>query len=272
MSLTTTLTLHNGVKIPKVGLGVYKVEKGTEAVDTVKSALDIGYRSIDTAAFYDNEKEVGQAIRESGVKREDIFVTTKVWNTDQGYENTLNAFEESFQKLGLDYIDLYLVHWPVTGKYKDTWRALEELYDQGKVRAIGVSNFHIHHLEELMKDAKIKPMVNQVEFHPQLFQKELLDYCKSNDIRLEAWGPLGRSRYLDDPVLEELAKKYNKTPAQIIIRWDYQHDIITIPKSTKSHRQKENADIFDFELTEKDMNKIDELNRDYRTGPHPDDF
>ncbi|SES96059.1 Aldo/keto reductase [Salinibacillus kushneri] len=272
MSLTSTVTLHNGVKIPWVGLGVYKVEKGTEAVDTVKAALDLGYRSIDTAAFYENEKEVGQAIRESGLNREDIFVTSKVWNTEQGYEETLKAFDDSLQKLGLGYIDLYLIHWPVPGKFKDTWRALEEVYEQGKVRAIGVSNFQIHHLEELMKEAKIKPMVDQVEFHPQLYQKDLLDFCKENEIQLEAWGPLGRSRYLDDPVLNEIAEKYGKTAAQVILRWEYQHEIVIIPKSTKPHRQKENADIFDFALTAEDMKKIDALNQDKRTGKHPDEF
>ncbi|QHS21547.1 aldo/keto reductase [Virgibacillus sp. MSP4-1] len=272
MSLTSTSTLHNGVKIPWVGLGVYKVDKGEVALDTVKSALDLGYRSIDTASFYENEKEVGQAIRDSGLSREEIFVTSKVWNTEQGYEETLKAFDNSLNKLGLDYLDLYLIHWPVPGKFKDTWRALEEIYEQGKVRAIGVSNFQIHHLEDLMKDAKIKPMVDQVEFHPQLYQKDLLDFCSENDIQLEAWGPLGRSRYLDDPVLNEIAEKYGKSPAQVMLRWHHQHEIVIIPKSTKPHRQKENADLFDFELSEEDMKNIDELNQDKRTGKHPDEF
>ncbi|MBB6451817.1 diketogulonate reductase-like aldo/keto reductase [Salirhabdus euzebyi] len=272
MHLSSTTTLHNGVKIPWLGLGVYKVEDGSEIVSTVKSALELGYRSIDTAALYDNEEGVGQAIHESGIKREDIFVTTKVWNSDQGYENTLKAFDESLKKLGLDYVDLYLIHWPVPGKYKDTWKALEEIYTQGKARAIGVSNFMTHHLEDVLKDAKVKPMVNQVEFHPKLYQKELLDYCRSNNIQLEAWSPLARGRYLDDPILTEIATKYNKSVAQVMIRWDYQHGIVTIPKSTKKHRQKENADIFDFELTFEDMEKINNLNEDFRTGKHPDEF
>ncbi|MBO8157693.1 MAG: aldo/keto reductase [Bacillaceae bacterium] len=272
MSLKSTTTLHNGVKMPMVGLGVYKMENDQEVVDAVKSALDLGYRSIDTAQFYENEEGVGKAIRESGINREDIFVTTKIWNTHQGYDLTLKTFEESLEKLGLDYVDLYLVHWPVPGKYKETWKALEHLYEQKKVRAIGVSNFLIHHLEDLFQDANIKPMVNQVEFHPQLFQKELLDFCHKHDIKLEAWSPIARGTYFDHPVLQELAQKYDKTPAQIILRWDYQHGVITIPKSSNPDRQKQNADIFDFELTDEEMNKINGLNQNKRIGPHPDEF
>lgn len=272
MSLTSTIELHNGVKMPRVGLGVYKVEEGKEVKDTVLSALDIGYRSIDTASFYNNEEGVGQALKETDVAREDIFVTTKVWNTEQGYEETFQAFEASLNKLGLEYVDLYLVHWPVPGKFKDTWKALEEIYKDGRAKAIGVSNFLPHHLEELMKDAKIKPMVNQVELHPQLSQQEVRDYCKEHGIRVEAWSPIARGKYFDDPVLTDLSEKYGKTPAQIILRWDYQHNIITIPKSTKFHRQKENADIFDFELTKDEKDRIDRLNKDERIGPHPDEF
>lgn len=258
--------------MPWLGLGVYKVEEGHEVVSSVKTALELGYRSIDTASFYENEEGVGKAIRESGMKREDLFITTKVWNNEQGYENTLEAFDRSLHKLGLEYIDLYLVHWPVPGKFVETYKALEHLYEQGKVRAIGVSNFLIHHLEELRKEANILPMVNQVEFHPQLFQKDLLQYCKDNHIQLEAWGPLARGNYLDDPVLNELGKKYNKTPAQIILRWDYQHGVVTIPKSIKKHRQEENAAIFDFELTAEEMEQINRLNVNKRTGKHPDEF
>lgn len=273
MSLTATTTLHNEVKMPWVGLGVYKMdEESNEAKEAVLSALELGYRSIDTASFYKNEEGVGQALQETSVPREELFITTKVWNDEQGYEETLNAFENSLEKLGLDYVDLYLIHWPVPGKYKDTWKALEKLYKDGKVRAIGVSNFLPHHLEELQKDAEIKPMVDQVEFHPQNSVPELQEYCKNNGIQLEAWSPLARGKYFENAVLQELAKKYNKTAAQIILRWDFQHGVVTIPKSSSKERQAQNADIFDFELTDVEMGKIDTLNKEKRIGPHPDEF
>ncbi|MEQ6388923.1 aldo/keto reductase [Bacillaceae bacterium S4-13-58] len=272
MDLTMSTTLQNGVKMPWFGLGVYKVEDGTLVKDTVKSAIDIGYRSIDTASFYENEEGVGEGIRESGVPREELFITTKVWNTEQGYEETLAAFDRSINKLGLDYIDLYLVHWPVPGKYLDTYRALEKLYKEKKTRAIGVSNFLIHHLEDLRKNAEIQPMVNQVEFHPKVAQPELVNYCKERNIQLEAWSPLARGRYLDDPILKNIAEKYGKTTAQVILRWDYEMGVVTIPKSTHSERQKENASIFDFSLTEDDLALIRQLNVGERTGAHPDLF
>lgn len=265
-------TLQNGVKMPVLGLGVYKVENGEEVVNAVKSALKAGYRSIDTAAFYKNEEGVGQGIRESGVPREDIFVTTKVWNTEQGYASTLKSFDNSLERLGLDYLDLFLIHWPVPNKYKDTWRALEKLYKDGKVRTIGVSNFNIHHLEDVMKDAEIKPMVNQVELHPCLTQVELRTYCKEHGIQMEAWSPIMRGRLLDNETLVEIGKKYHKTTTQVILRWDYQHGIITIPKSVHENRIIENAQIFDFELTSDDMKKIDGLNQNFRTGADPDNF
>lgn len=272
MNLQSTTTLHNGVQMPRVGLGVYKMEEGNDVKDAVLSAIDIGYRSIDTASFYKNEEGVGQALQETSVSREDLFVTTKVWNDEQGYEETLAAFDRSLEKLGLEYLDLYLIHWPVPGKYKDTWRALEKLYKEGKVKAIGVSNFMEHHLEDLLKDAEVKPVVNQVELHPRLAQPELRSFCEERGIQMEAWSPLARGKYFDAPILEELAEKYEKTPAQIILRWDVQHGIITIPKSTKAHRQKENADLFDFELTADEMKQIDDLNTGERNGPHPDEF
>lgn len=272
MSLTTTTKLHNGVEIPTVGLGVFKIDGDNNASEAVKSALQIGYRHIDTASFYKNEEGVGQAIKESGIPREDIFVTTKVWNDEQGFDNTLKAFDNSLHKLGLEYADLYLVHWPVPGKFIETWKALEKLYKDGKVKAIGVSNFLPHHLEELIPEAEIKPMVNQIELHPQLTQLETRNFCDQHEIAVEAWAPLGRGEYFDASILKALSSKYNKTAAQIIIRWDFQHGIITIPKSTKAGRQRENADIFDFELTDGEMKQIDNLNENNRMGPHPDEF
>lgn len=270
--LNDSTVLHNGVKMPWLGLGVYKAQEGTEVINAVKTAIKHGYRSIDTAALYQNEEGVGQAIRECGIPREELFITTKVWNSDQGYENTLKAFDTSIQKLGLEYIDLYLIHWPVAGKYKESWKALEKLYKDGRVRAIGVSNFQIHHLEDLMSEAEIKPMVNQVEYHPSLTQKELQSFCKQEGIQLEAWSPLKKGQLQEDPTIVEIANKYQKTPAQIIIRWDLQNEVVTIPKSVKEHRIIENADVFDFELSADDMNKIDGLNKNERTGADPDNF
>lgn len=258
--------------MPWFGLGVFKVENGSEATESVRAAIKNGYRSIDTAAIYKNEEGVGIGIKESGVAREELFITSKVWNEDQGYETTLAAFEKSLERLQLDYLDLYLIHWPGKDKYKDTWRALEKLYKDGKIRAIGVSNFQVHHLEELLKDAEIKPMVNQVEFHPRLTQKELRDYCKEQGIQLEAWSPLMQGQLLDNEVLTQIAEKHNKSVAQVILRWDLQHEVVTIPKSIKEHRIIENADIFDFELSQEDMDKIDALNKDERVGPNPDEL
>ena len=264
--------LHNGVEMPQLGLGVYKVEDGSEAVHTVKTALSLGYRSIDTAAFYENEESVGKAIKESGIPREELFITTKVWNSDQGYEETLTAFEASRKKLDLEYIDLYLIHWPVKEKYLHTWRALEKLYNEGKVKAIGVSNFKIHHLQDLFSHSNEKPVVNQVELHPFLSQEELRAFCAKNDIAVEAWSPIARGRLLEEPRLLSIAEKYGKSTAQVILRWHLQNDVIIIPKSVSPVRLKENADIFNFELTTEDMNAINQLNENKRFGPDPDDF
>lgn len=271
-NLQDTVTLNNGVKMPGFGLGVYKMEDGQSVVQSVKAALKHGYRLIDTASYYQNEEGVGQAVKESGVPREEIFVTSKVWNDQQGYENTLKAFDESLEKLGLEYLDLYLVHWPVTGKFKDTYRALEKIYEDGKVRAIGVSNFQVHHLEDLLKDCKVKPVINQVEYHPHLIQEEVKSFCERENIQLEAWAPLKRGGVFEEPIVQELSEKYRKTPAQIILRWDIQHHVVTIPKSVKEERIIENAHIFDFTLTKEEMNQIDSLNRNERSGPDPDAF
>lgn len=271
-NLQDTTTLHNGVKMPWFGLGVFKVQEGSEVVESVKAALRNGYKSIDTAAVYGNEEGVGQAIKEAGVPREELFITTKVWNADQGYETTLQAFETSMDKLGLEYLDLYLIHWPVAGKYKETWKALEKLYKDGRVRAIGVSNFHVHHLKDLMADAETKPMVNQVEYHPHLAQTELLQFCKAEGIQMEAWSPLKQGELLTEPTIVEIAEKHGKSPAQVILRWDLQNEVVTIPKSIKEHRIIQNADIFDFELSAQDMERLNSLNKDERVGPDPDNF
>lgn len=275
-NLQDTTTLNNGVKMPWLGIGVFKVEEGPELVTAVKTAIKHGYRSVDTAAIYENEEGVGKGIQEgleeAGISREELFVTSKVWNADLGYESTIAAFETSLNKLGLEYLDLYLIHWPVEGKYKDAWKALETLYKEGRVKAIGVSNFQIHHLEELMKDAEIKPMVNQVERHPRLTQKDLQAFCQNNDIQLEAWSPLMQGQLLSNEVLQEIADKHNKSVAQIILRWDLQQGVVIIPKSTKEHRIIENANVFDFELTKEEMQIIDDLNQNYRVGPDPDNF
>ncbi|MGG3160019.1 aldo/keto reductase [Priestia megaterium] len=275
-NLQDTVTLHNGVKMPGFGLGVFKVEEGPELVNAVKIAIKHGYRSIDTAAIYGNEEGVGRGIREglkeAGISRENVFVTSKVWNADLGYDATIAAYETSLKKLGLDYLDLYLIHWPVEGKYKEAWRALETVYKEGKVKAIGVSNFQVHHLKDLMEDAEIKPVINQVEYHPRLTQKELQAFCEKHHIQLEAWSPLMQGELLNNEVLTEIANKHNKSVAQVILRWDVQNGIITIPKSTKEHRIVENASIFDFELTKEEIERIDELNQNHRVGPDPDNF
>lgn len=273
-NLRSTTTLQNGVEMPWLGLGVFLVKDGEEVVNSVKAALEVGYRSVDTAAAYKNEESVGKAIAESNVPREELFITTKVWNADQGYEATLAAFDVSMKKLGLEYLDLYLIHWPLPsqGKFIDTWKALEKLYKDGRVRAIGVSNFKVHHLEEIIANSEIVPMVNQVEYHPRFNQRELHDFCKKHGIQLEAWSPLMQGGLLEEPILVELAKKYNKSPAQIIIRWDIQTGVVTIPKSVKPHRIAENKDVFDFELSEEDMDKISALNQDQRMFADPDTF
>ncbi|MBY3624825.1 aldo/keto reductase [Acinetobacter sp. CUI P1] len=264
-------TLNDGVTMPWLGLGVYKTKDGEEVIHAVKTAVELGYRSIDTAAGYNNEDGVGQAIRECRVARDELFITTKVRNPDQGYESTLKAFEVSRRKLGLDYIDLYLIHWPVAGKYRETWKALIHLQKEGLIKSIGVSNFQIHHLKDIIEDTGVVPVVNQVEFHPLLTQRELLKYANEQGIQLEAWSPLMQGN-LDLPLLQELAEKYGKTPAQIVLRWDLQQGVITIPKSVNADRIKENAGFFDFTLSDEDVKAIEGLNKDHRFGPDPDNF
>ncbi len=268
-SITDTTLLNNGVHMPWLGLGVWQVAEGQEVIQSVAYALKHGYRSIDTAAGYQNEAGVGEAIRKSGIPREQLFITTKLANRDQGYESTLRAFEDSRSKLGLDYIDLYLIHWPGKDKFQETWRAFEKLYKDGLIRAIGVSNFKVHHLERLGESSDIVPAVNQVEFHPLLQQQELLGYCRQKGIQLEAWSPLMQG-HLDLPLIADLARKYGKTAAQIILRWDLQLGVVTIPKSVREARIQENAGVFDFTLSDEDMQAIGSLNQDRRFGPDPD--
>jgi methylglyoxal/glyoxal reductase len=270
-NLQDAVVLNNGVNMPGFGLGVFKVADGDLVVNAVKSALRTGYRSIDTAAIYANEEGVGRAIRESGLPRDGIFVTSKVWNADQGYDSTLHAFETSLKKLGMDYLDLYLIHWPVKAKYLDTWRALLKLYNEKRVRAIGVSNFPISHLKNILEISDVIPAVNQVELHPLLNQKELRDFCKGVSIQVEAWSPIMKGN-LELPLLMELSQKYGKTPAQVVLRWHIQHDVVVIPKSVHEHRIRENAQIFDFTLSDEDMARIDSLNENKRFGPDPDTF
>lgn len=266
------ITLHNGVKMPQLGFGVFKVKNGNETVESVKKAVEVGYRAIDTAAIYENEEGVGQAIRECGVPREELFITSKVWNTEQGYDTTLKAFEDSLNRLGLEYLDLYLIHWPGKDKYLETWRALEKLYKDGKVKSIGVSNFHVHHLENLLANSEVKPVVNQIELHPLLTQVEIRDYCAKHEIKVESWSPLGRGNLLEEPTINHIAKKHGKSPAQVLIRWHLQHDLVVIPKSITPSRIKENAQVFDFSLSLNEMNQIDALNKNERFGSNPDEL
>lgn len=272
MNLQTTKTLTNGVEMPRVGLGVYKMTNRDETLQAISTALDLGYRAVDTAALYYNEEEVGEAIRHSSVRREEIFVTTKVWNSDQGYDNTLRAFETSLKKLNMDYVDLYLTHWPVEGKFTDTYRAIERLYDEKLIRVPGVSNHHEHHLKEIIASCNIAPMVNQIELHPYLSQAPLRAFCAEQNIAVTAWSPLGRGNVLNDKTIMNIAKEYDVTPAQIILRWHLQNDVIVIPKSVTPTRIKENSELFHFELTNETMEQLNDLNCNERFGQNPDNF
>jgi len=270
--ITGCVILHNNVAMPYLGLGVYKASEGREVINAVTYALQAGYRHIDTATLYQNEKGVGTAIRQSGIKRETIFVTTKIWNTDHGYDAALKAFDRSLAELGFDYLDLYLIHWPVKGKFRDTWRALEDLYKQGRVKAIGVSNFLKHQLLDLMQSAEIVPMVNQMEFHPYLVQQDLIDFCHDRRIQYEAWAPLMQGRIVGVDLLKQLARKYDKDLVQIVLRWNLQKGVVTIPKSVTPARILSNSQLFDFELSSEDMKRIDALDKGLRYGSDPDDF
>lgn len=272
MDIQSTVNLSNGKKMPLFGLGVFMSKEGHEVETAVLSALESGYRHIDTAAVYGNERGVGKAVRNSGIPRGDIFITSKVWNSDQGYETTFDAFRESLERLDTDYIDLFLIHWPKGPLSLETWRAMEEIYASGQVKAIGVSNFLVHHLGDLLAVCKVKPMVNQVEFHPYLQQPELQAFCKAQGIVMEAWSPIMKGRVNEVSVLQALAAQYGKTPVQITLRWELQKGIVTIPKSVHRERILANADIFDFEISGADIEKIDRLDRHARIGADPDNF
>jgi diketogulonate reductase-like aldo/keto reductase len=269
MTIDSTIKLNNNIEIPRFGLGVYLSKPGKTTYNAVLWALDAGYRHIDTAKEYRNEGDVGKAVKESGIKREEIFVTTKLWNEDQGFEKALKAFDNSLAELGFDYVDLYLIHWPVENKRKDSWMALEKIYSEGRAKSIGVSNYTIKHLKEMESYAEVRPAVNQVEFHPFLFQKNLLDYCTMKGIQVEAYTPLTRGEKLDNPDILAIAEKYSKTPAQIMIKWSLQHDLVVIPKSAHKERIIENSQVFDFEISDTDMEKLDSINEECRIAWDP---
>ncbi|NLB19953.1 MAG: aldo/keto reductase [Clostridium sp.] len=273
MSKIPMWTLNNGIEIPSVGFGVFRIEDGGDVYDAVLHAIKSGYRLIDTAAIYGNEEGVGRAIKDSGVKREDLFITTKLWNSDQGYDKAFDAFDLSLKKLGLDYVDLYLIHWPGPDNnlFVDSWKALEKLYKDKRTRAIGVCNFHVHHLKHLLANSTIAPVLNQIELHPLMNQKEIRDYCAEQNILVEAWGPLMQGKKdLDAPLFVELGKKYGKTPAQVILKWHQQNEVLAIPKSETPSRIEENIDIFDFAISPDDMERIDAYNKDERLASNPD--
>jgi diketogulonate reductase-like aldo/keto reductase len=269
VGIDQVVTLNNGVQMPVLGLGVWQAERGNECRQAVLWALEAGYRHIDTARIYGNEKDVGAAIRESGLPRGEIFVTTKLWNSDQGYEKALRAFDHSLTTLDLDYVDLYLIHWPAPGTRDDSWRALQRILEEGRVRAIGVSNYTDRHLAELLSWADVPPSVDQIEFSPFLYQADLLEYCRAHGIQLEAYSPLTRGRQLKDEKLTELARHVGRTPAQVLIRWALQHDVVVIPKSVRHQRILENAAVFDFSLSAKDMAALDALDDSHRFAWDP---
>ena len=271
-SLDDTVEVAPGVWMNRLGLGTYRSAEGPEVRDEVRYALSIGYRLIDTAALYGNERGIGATIEETGLARADLFIATKVWNSDQGYESTLRAFDASLERLGMDYVDLYLVHWPDPARMRDTWRAMERILSSGRTRAIGVCNHLVHHLDELLSFAEVPPAVNQFEFHPWLQQPRLVEYCRSHGITVQAWAPIIRGQVNDIPQLVQIGDRHGKTPAQVSIRWILQKGIITIPKSVHAERIRENAQVFDFELSAEEVARIDGLDHDVRIGPNPDGY
>jgi diketogulonate reductase-like aldo/keto reductase len=271
-SLADVVEIAPGVMMNRLGLGTYKANEGPDVEGEVEFGLAAGYRLVDTAALYGNEESVGEALRASDIPRDELFVTTKLWNTEQGYGTTLAAFDASLAALNMDYVDLYLIHWAMPATTADTWRAMEEILDSGRTRAIGVCNFLPHHIDQLMETASVPPAVNQFEFHTRLQQPELVAYCRANNITMQAWAPIMRGRVNLIPELVEIAQRYRKTPAQISLRWILQQGITTIPKSVHSDRIAENADIYNFALSDAEMDAISQLDTAERIGPDPDRF
>ncbi|MEW4327260.1 aldo/keto reductase [Rossellomorea marisflavi] len=271
-----SITLNNGVQMPEIGYGVFRVEEGKDLEKAVETAIRIGYRSIDTAAIYQNEKSVGKGVQnaiDAGlVTREELFITSKVWNDGLSYDETIQAYNDTLERLGLEYLDLYLIHWPGQNKYMEPWKALEALYKEGRIKSIGVSNFQVSHLEHLLETAEVKPVINQIEFHPKLVQEEVRAFCEKHDIQVEAWSPLMNAELLNHETVNEIAESLGKSAAQVILRWDLQHGVVTIPKSMTESRIKENIDIYDFELTKEQVKTLDALDEHKRIGPDPDQF
>lgn len=278
-SLTDGFQLSNGVEIPCIGFGTWQAKDGETAENAVKAALASGYRHIDAAAIYRNEQSVGKAIRESEVARKDLFVTSKLWNDEHGYETTLRAFDQTIKDLGLEYLDLYLIHWPVPAKFHDsweksnaqTWKAFEKLYEEGMIRSIGISNFLPHHIEALKQTANIASMVNQIEYHPALMQKEIVEYSQKEGMLIEAYSPLGTGALLNDPTLKEIADQYGKSVAHVCIRWVLQNGHLPLPKSVTPSRIEDNTKVFDFELSADDMEKINNM-KEMEPGNDPDNI
>ncbi len=268
LGIDSSVELNNGVRMPCLGLGLWKVAP-KDARDAVIHAFAAGYRLIDTAMIYGNENAVGEAFRDSGLSREDVFITTKLWREHHGFEKATRAFERSLRNLGLDYVDLYLIHWPGGGDRIGSWKAMEKLQEEGRCRAIGVSNFTMDHLDELLGKARCPPVVDQVEFHPYLYQKDLLGYCKTRNIQLEAYSPLTHANKLSDPALTDIASRYGKSTAQVLLRWGLQHRVVVIPKSIHRERIFQNADIFDFQISREDMLRLDKMDEGLRFSWDP---
>ena len=270
--INSKLKLNNGIEIPRLGLGTYNITRKKDVDRAIHSALEAGYRLIDTAAAYYNEREIGEAIKSSTVPREEIFITTKLDNSDHGYKSTFRAFEQSLSRLDTDYVDLYLIHWPISRRRNESWKAMEELLEKGKCKAIGVSNYMINHLEDLKKNSSVLPAVNQIEFNPFVFEREVKEYCQNLGVAVEAYTPIARGRKFKHQDIKRLSDKYGKTEAQVMLRWGIQHNVIVIPKSSSPERIKENADIFNFNISDEDMGVMNSLDEDLRYSPDPHNY